>query len=43
MKQLNDSNYVLWKEKFEITIVLLNINYALLHDPPKAPKGLEKL
>ena len=34
----DSSNYVLWKEKLEISLVLLSIDYALLHDLPKVPK-----
>jgi hypothetical protein len=37
IEQLNGSNYATWKEKLEITLALLNIDYALLNDPPKAP------
>ena len=39
IEQLNGSNYVLWKENLEVTLILLNIKCAFLHDPPKAPKG----
>ncbi|XP_071682569.1 uncharacterized protein [Lolium perenne] len=38
IEQLNGSNYVTWKEKLEITMALLNIDYALLNDPPEVPK-----
>ena len=38
IEQLNGSNYATWKEKLEITMALLNIDYALLNDPPEAPK-----
>ena len=42
IEQLNGSNYATWKEKLEITLALLNIDYALLNDPPEAPKeGVE--
>lgn len=36
--KLNGRNYVIWKEKLEITVALLNNHYALFHDPPEAPK-----
>ena len=38
IEQLNGGNYATWKEKLEITMALLNIDYALLNDPPEAPK-----
>jgi hypothetical protein len=38
IEQLNGSNYATWKDMLEITMVLLNIDYALLNDPPEAPK-----
>ena len=42
IEQLNGSNYATWKEKLEITLALLNIDYAFLNDPPEAPKeGVE--
>ena len=31
---LNGSNYPSWKEKIEITLALLDIDYALDHDAP---------
>ena len=38
MEQLNGSGYATWKEKFDITLVLPNIYYALINDPLEAPK-----
>ena len=37
LEQLNGSNYVSWKEKLEITLALLDIDYALHNDPPEEP------
>ena len=38
IEQLNGSNYASWKEKLEITLALLDIDYALHKDPPVEPK-----
>ena len=42
IEQLNGNNFVSWKEKLEMTLALLNVDYALLNDPPEAPnEGVE--
>ena len=38
IEQLNGSNYASWKEKLEITLALLDIDYALHNDPPVEPR-----
>ncbi|XP_039795685.1 uncharacterized protein LOC120661062 [Panicum virgatum] len=38
IEQLNGSNYASWKEKLEVTLALLDIDYALHKDPPVEPK-----
>jgi len=38
IEQLNGSNYASWKEKLEITLALLDIDYALHHNAPVEPK-----
>ena len=38
IEQLNGSNYTSWKEKLEITLALLDIDYALHKDPPVKTK-----
>jgi hypothetical protein len=35
IEQLNGCNYVSWKEKLEITLALLDLNYALNNETPK--------
>ena len=37
IEQLTGSNFGTWKEKLEITLALLYIDYALLKDPPIEP------
>ena len=38
IEPLNGSNYVLWKEKLEINLALLDLDYALNNDAPKEPQ-----
>ena len=38
IEQFNGTNYVSWKDKLEITLALLDIDYALHKDPPVEPK-----
>ena len=35
---LNGSKYVSWKEKLEINLALLDLDYALNNDAPKEPQ-----
>ena len=42
IEQLNGSNYASWKEKLEITLALLDIDYALHNNPPVEPKPEDK-
>ena len=38
IEPLNGSNYVSWKEKLEITLALLDLDYALNNNAPKEPE-----
>ena len=38
IEPLNGSNYVSWKEKLEINLALLDLDYALNNDAPKEPQ-----
>jgi hypothetical protein len=38
MEQLNGSNYPSWKEKLEILLALLDLDYALNNEAPKEPE-----
>ena len=38
IESLNGSNYVSWKEKLEITLALLDLDYALNNNAPKEPE-----
>lgn len=38
IEQVNGSNYVSWKEKLEITLALLDLDYALNNGTPKEPE-----
>ena len=38
IEPLNRSNYVSWKEKLEINLALLDLDYALNNDAPKEPQ-----
>ena len=38
IEPLNGSNYVSWKEKLEINLSLLHLDYALNNDVPKEPQ-----
>ena len=42
IEQLNGSNYASWKEKLEITLALLDIDFALHNDAPVEPKPENK-
>ena len=38
IEPLNGSNYVSWKEKLEINLALLDLDYALNNEAPKEPQ-----
>ena len=38
IEPLNGSNYVSWKEKLEINLALLDLDYALNNNAPKEPE-----
>ncbi|CAO2143693.1 unnamed protein product [Urochloa humidicola] len=38
IEQLNGSNYPSWKEKLEIMLALLDLDYALNNEAPKEPE-----
>ena len=42
IEQLNGSNYASWKENLEITLALLDIDFALHNDAPVEPKSENK-
>ena len=43
IEPLNGCNYVSWKEKLEINLALLDLDYALNNDAPKEPQEGSKI
>jgi len=39
VEPLDGSNYTSWKEKIEILLAMMNIDYSLQHEEPKEPKA----
>ena len=39
VEPLDGSNYASWKEKINILLALVDINYSLQHDEPKEPEA----